>query len=256
MSVVDTYRLDGKVAIVTGASSVLGAGLARALADAGADVVLGARHKAQLADVAADVLATGRRALAVQTDVSEPEDCTALAAAAAEAFGRVDVLVNNSGVGRTVPALCASADFRPVADVDPRIVDVDFMGAYWMAQECARVMRPGSSIINVASVLGLMQVFAPQSDHTASKAGVIGLTRNLAQQWTARRGIRVNAVAPGLHSGERPGESPKRSPCRTVPLGRMNQQPELDSSIVFLASAASSHITGVTLPVDAVTTGF
>ncbi|MEB3366616.1 SDR family NAD(P)-dependent oxidoreductase [Saccharopolyspora mangrovi] len=248
MSVLDTFRLDGKVAIVTGASSGLGAGFARALADAGADVVLGARRGDRMSEVAADVEAKGRRVLVVQTDVSQPEDCTALADAAMTEFGQVDVLVNNAGLGTAVPAL------REQPDEFRRVVDVNLMGSYWMAQACARVMRPGSSIINIASVLALIKSFAPQAAYAASKTGLIGLSRDLAQQWTGRRGIRVNAVAPGYFASEMSAEVPAEDLelflQHTSPLGRMGQQHELDSAIIFLASPASSYITGITLPVD------
>src|SRR5829696_5708256 len=130
-------RLDGRVAVVTGASSGLGAGFAVALAEAGADVVLAARRADRLADVAAGVTATGRRSISVTTDVADPDQCTALAEAAVEAFGRFDVLINNAGLGTAVPAIRERPDdFR-------RVLDVNLMGAYWMAQAAARLMQPG-----------------------------------------------------------------------------------------------------------------
>jgi NAD(P)-dependent dehydrogenase (short-subunit alcohol dehydrogenase family) len=148
--VLDRFRLDDRVAVVTGASSGLGAGFAVALAHAGADVVLGARRVDRLAETAWAVEATGRRALVVATDVADPASCTALVEAAVDTFGRVDVLVNNAGVGTAVPALAESPEqFRSV-------LEVNLEGAYWMAQACARVMPPGSSIVNVSSALGLI----------------------------------------------------------------------------------------------------
>ncbi len=188
--VLDSFRLDGRVAVVTGASGGLGVQFAQALAQAGADVVLGARREDRLAQTRTLVEAEGRRGLAVRADVTNPEDCTALANAAMSEFGRVDVLVNNAGIGTAVPALKETPEqFRSV-------VDLNLNASYWMAQACARVMQPGSSIINISSVLALTSMGLPQAAYTASKAAVIGLTRDLAQQWTGRKGIRVNAIAP------------------------------------------------------------
>jgi NAD(P)-dependent dehydrogenase (short-subunit alcohol dehydrogenase family) len=248
MSILDSFSLEGRVAIVTGASSGLGAGFARALADAGADVVLAARRTDRLTAVAAEIEATGRQVLTVQTDVTSPDDCTALAEAALSDLGRLDILVNNAGVGTAVPALHETPDeFRGV-------VEVNLLGAYWMAQACARVMEPGSSIINIASVLGMVKSWAPQAAYAASKAGLIGLTRDLANQWSGRKGIRVNALAPGYFASEMtdliPAEMVQSYLASHTPLGRMGEQAELDAAVIFLASPAASYITGVTLPVD------
>jgi NAD(P)-dependent dehydrogenase (short-subunit alcohol dehydrogenase family) len=245
--VLDLFRLDGRVAVVTGASSGLGAGFAVALAEAGADVVLGARRTDRLAKVSAEVVALGRRALPVATDVTDPAQCTALVDAAMGHFGKVNVLVNNAGVGYAVPAIKEHPDqFR-------RVIDVNLHGAYWMAQACGRVMQPGSSIVNVSSVLGLVKTVAPQAGYAASKAGLIGLTRDLSQQWAGRRGIRVNAVAPGYFTTDMTADIPEdmlANILRASPLGRVGEQRELDAAIVFLASPASSYITGSTLAVD------
>jgi NAD(P)-dependent dehydrogenase (short-subunit alcohol dehydrogenase family) len=180
MTVNDMFRLDGRVAIVTGASSGLGVAFAQALAEAGADVVLGARRVERLADTATLVTAVGRRALTVATDVADPDQCQALVDATMAEFGRVDVLVNNAGMGTAVPATHETPEqFRSV-------IDVNLNGCYWMAQACGRVMKPGSSIINISSVLGLTTGGLPQAAYSASKSGLIGLTRDLAQQWTGR----------------------------------------------------------------------
>ncbi|HVV08279.1 3-oxoacyl-ACP reductase family protein [Amycolatopsis sp.] len=247
-ALLDLFRLDGKVALVTGASSGLGAGFARALAEVGADVVLAARRTDRLEGVAEEIRGLGRRALAVRADVSEPADCDSLVAAATSEFGHVDILINNAGVGTAVPATRESPDeFR-------RVIDVNLNGAYWAAQACGRVMAPGSSIVNIASVLGLIKSYAPQAAYAASKAGLIGLTRDLAQQWSGRKGIRVNAVAPGYFASEMTAGLPEEPLLnfirQTSPLGRLGVQHELDAAVVFLASPASGYITGSTLAVD------
>lgn len=247
MSVLDRFSLAGKVAIVTGASSGLGVAFAQALAEAGADVALGARRLERLPATAALVEAAGRRALTARTDVTSPEDCTALVQATLDAFGHVDVLVNNAGAGTAVPAT------RETPEAFRAVLDVNLFGAYWMAQACGRVMKPGSSIVNVASVLGLRSFGLPQAAYTSSKAALVGLTRDLSQQWVARKGIRVNALAPGIFPSEMSDEfTPEivASIVAQTPMGRVGDPAELAATVVFLASDAASYVTGVTLAVD------
>jgi NAD(P)-dependent dehydrogenase (short-subunit alcohol dehydrogenase family) len=207
-TILDMFRLDDRVAIVTGASSGLGAVFARALAEAGADVVLGARRVERLADTQRAVEAAGRRAIAVRTETPE--------------------------------------QFRSV-------IDVNLNGCYWMAQACGRVMQPGSSIVNISSVLGLTTAGLPQAAYAASKAGLIGLTRDLAQQWTGRRGIRVNALAPGFFESEMtdtyaPGYLDSQMP--RVLMGRKGDPDELAAALVFLVSDAGGYVSGTTIPVE------
>ncbi|WP_197022295.1 SDR family NAD(P)-dependent oxidoreductase [Candidatus Blastococcus massiliensis] len=246
-SILDMFRLDGKVAVVTGASSGLGVVFARALAEAGADVVLGARRVDRLADTQRAVEAAGRRALAVRTDVASPEDCTALVEAAMAEFGRVDVLVNNAGIGTAVPAT------RETPDQFRQVIDVNLNGCYWMAQACGRVMQPGSSIVNISSMLGLTTAGLPQAAYAASKAGLIGLTRDLAQQWTGRKGIRVNALAPGFFASEMTEQYPEEyldSQLPRILVGRKGHPEELAAALIFLVSDAGGYVTGTTIPVE------
>ena len=247
MSVLDTFRLDDKVVIVTGASSGLGVAFAQAFAEAGADVALGARRVEKMAATAGLVEQAGRRALTVQTDVADPAQCQALVDATVAAFGRVDILINNAGVGTAVPAT------RETADSFRSVIDVNLNGSYWMAQACGRVMQPGSAIINIASVLGITTGGLPQAAYSASKAGVMGLTRDLAQQWGGRKGIRVNAIAPGFFKSEmtdeyKPGYLDSQLP--RIPLGRTGEPAELAATAVWLASPAGGYVAGQTIVVD------
>ncbi len=247
MTVLDSFRLDGRVSLVTGASSGLGVAIATALAQAGSDVVVGARRADRLVDTVAAVEAAGRRGLAVATDVSDPSDCTAMVEAAIAQFGRVDVLVNNAGVGTAVPAT------RETPEQFRSVIDVNLNGCYWMAQACGRVMAPGSSIINISSVLALTTAGLPQAAYAASKSGLLGMTRDLAQQWATRKGIRVNAIAPGFFPTEMTQEYPPGyvdSLRHRIPMDRMGELEELAAAVVFLASPAAGYMTGQTVVVD------
>jgi len=247
MSILERFSLQGRVAIVTGASSGLGVAFAQALAEAGADVVLGARRVERMDDTAKLVEAAGRKALVVPTDVTIPQDCDRLVAEAMAAFGRVDVLVNNAGLGTANPAT------RETPDEFRAVIDVNLHGSYWMAQACGRVMAPGSSIVNIGSVLGFTTAGLPQAAYSASKAAIIGLTRDLAQQWSGRKGIRVNALAPGFFESEMTNEYPQgylAEQMTRTPMGRLGDARELCAALIFLASDAGSYVTGVTLPVD------
>ena len=247
MSVLDMFRLDGKVVIVTGASSGLGVSFAQGFAEAGADLVLGARRAERMAQTAALVEQAGSRVHTRQTDVTDPEQCQQLVDAAMAEFGRVDVLINNAGVGTAVPSS------RETAEEFRAVIDVNLNGSYWMAQACGRVMKPGSAIINIASVLGLTTGGLPQAAYSASKAGIIGLTRDLAQQWSGRKGIRVNALAPGFFASEmtdelKPGYLDSLMP--RIILGRLGDGAELAATAVWLASTAGGYVTGQTIVVD------
>jgi NAD(P)-dependent dehydrogenase (short-subunit alcohol dehydrogenase family) len=247
MSVLDRFRLDGKVAVVTGASSGLGAAFAVGLAEAVADVAIAARRADRLHATAERVRALGRRCHEVTADVAKPEDCARIADETVEALGRVDILVNNAGVGTAIPAS------RETPEQFRGVIEVNLNGSYWMAQACGRVMEPGSTIVNIGSVLGQTTGSLPQAAYASSKAAIIGLTRDLAVQWTARKGIRVNALAPGFFPTEMTEQYPDgyiEKMMFRVPAGRPGDADELVAALLFLASDASSYVTGVVLPVD------
>jgi NAD(P)-dependent dehydrogenase (short-subunit alcohol dehydrogenase family) len=247
MSILDGFRLDGKVAIVTGASSGLGVAFATGLAEAGADIAIGARRVDRLEQTREAVEALGRRCIAVRCDVADPDACTALVSETVEQLGKVDVLINNAGIGTAVPAT------RETPDEFRKVVDINLNGSYFMAQACGRVMGPGSSIVNIGSVLGSTTAYLPQAAYASSKAAIIGLTRDLAQQWTGRKGIRVNALAPGFFESEMTEQYPDgylEQMMVRVPAGRKGEARELVAAALFLASDASSYITGALLPVD------
>jgi NAD(P)-dependent dehydrogenase (short-subunit alcohol dehydrogenase family) len=248
-SILDRFSLEGKVAVVSGGSSGLGVAFASGLASAGADIAICARRADRLRDTQRAVQESGRRCVAVEADVSRPEDCRRVVQETVDELGHVDVLINNAGVGTAVPALREDPEeFR-------RVIDINLNGTYFMAQACAAAMRQagGGSIVNVGSILGSTSAGLPQAAYSASKAAIIGLTRDLAQQWTGRYGIRVNALAPGFFRSEMTDQYPDdyiEGRLERVPAGRVGEPEELVAAALFLASDASSYVTGVLLPVD------
>ncbi len=247
MALLERFRLDGKVAIVTGASSGLGVDFADGLAEAGADVVISARRADRLEQTREHVERHGRRCVVAPADVSSPEDCTRVVQTAMDELGHVDVLVNNAGIGTAAPAT------RETPEQFRQVIDINLNGSYWMAQACGRVMGSGSSIVNIGSVLGSTTAGLPQAAYAASKAAIIGLTRDLAQQWTGRKGIRVNALAPGFFESEMTAQYPEGyldQMMIRVPAGRKGEAYELVTAAIFLASDAGSYVTGALLPVD------
>jgi NAD(P)-dependent dehydrogenase (short-subunit alcohol dehydrogenase family) len=243
----DLFGLRGRTAVVTGASSGLGARFAAVLAAAGATVFAAARRLDRLTALAAE----DSRINPVSCDVSREEDRTRLAETALAATGRFDVLVNNAGMSGSTRAVDESAgDF---ADV----LGVNLVAPFHLARLMAEAAAPevGRSIINVSSILGLVSA-APLggASYAASKAGLIGLTRELAGQW-GRAGVRVNALAPGWFLSEMTeelfaDEHSSRWVAKNTMLRRGGDVAELDGAVLFLASDASSYCTGQVLPVD------
>ncbi|MBT0567266.1 SDR family NAD(P)-dependent oxidoreductase [Williamsia sp. CHRR-6] len=248
MAVLDMFRLDGKVVIVTGASAGLGVAFAKGFAEAGAaGVVLAARRVDKLESTAELVRAAGATPLSVATDVADPVAVQTMVDAAMAEFGRVDVLINNAGVGTAYPAT------RETPEQFRAVIDINLNGSYWAAQAVGKVMQPGSAIVNISSILGLTTAGLPQAAYAASKAGVIGLTRDLAQQWGTRKGIRVNAIAPGFFESEmtqqyKDGYMESQQPRQV--LGRGGDPAELAATAVWLASPAGGYVTGQTVVVD------
>jgi NAD(P)-dependent dehydrogenase (short-subunit alcohol dehydrogenase family) len=246
----DTFNVDGRVAIVTGASSGLGARFARVLLEAGARVVVAARRADRISDLADEFGAD--RCLAVPTDVADDAAVRNLIDTSVARFGAVDILVNNAGTTNVAPAL------EETDEVFRRVLDVNVVGVFSCCRAAGRVMvgQPGGgSIVNVASAVGFVGVGRiPQAAYAASKGAVVSLTRELAAQW-AREGIRVNAIAPGwfpteMTTGLFNDEKGLRYIERTVPMGRGGRDSELDGVLLFLASDASSYVTGQSILVD------
>ena len=242
-------RLDGRIAIVTGASRGLGRAMAVALAEAGADVALAARSQPDLEETARLVAATGRRALAVATDVTVYAQVEALVERTVTELGGLHVVVNNSGIARVAPlAQMSPEDFRAV-------LEVNLIGAFNGCRAAAAhlIAQKSAKIVNVASMLA--QVGLPgYSVYSASKSGITGFTRALAVEW-ARHSIQVNAIAPGWFVTDMNAEAfgdprVRERLLRDIPARRTGRLDEIGPLVVYLASAASDFMTGQTLFLD------
>ncbi|KHK90466.1 2-deoxy-D-gluconate 3-dehydrogenase [Novosphingobium malaysiense] len=238
-------ELNGKVALVTGASSGLGAGFASTLARAGAQVVLAARRVKKLEATAEAILREGGRATTLALDICNK-------AAIDEALTQLpalDILVNNAGIARSAAALDVSEE-----DWDA-VINTNLKGMFFTAQAAARQMRVygrEGSIINIASILGVRQA-GSVLPYAVSKSGTIQMTKSLALE-VARFGIRVNAIAPGYISTELNQEffesDAGKAMLRRIPQRRLGEQPDLDGALLLLASDASRYMTGSVLVVD------
>ena len=240
--------LEGQVAIVTGGGTGIGRGIALEFAKAGADVVVASRKLANLEKVAEEVRALGRRSLAVQTDISRKTDVDNLVQKVMGEFGAIDILVNNAAVLGKFSLLEAPED-----EWD-RVIDTNLKGYYLCCQAVGKRMveRKGGNIINIASTAA----FEGGGSYNISKAGVVNFTRGLARE-LGRYNIRVNAIAPGWvitdmakYIMREDPERLRREAEATIPLGRMAEPSDIASVALFLASDASSLITGQTIVVD------
>jgi NAD(P)-dependent dehydrogenase (short-subunit alcohol dehydrogenase family) len=249
MSSSTAVSLEGKVALITGGGRGLGRVMAHALADAGAAVVVSGRSVVALEEGASQIRATGGRALAVACDVTQEQDVERLVEGTLTAFGRLDIVVNNSGVVETTRLVDQSADSWD------RVVDTNLRGVY-LVTRCAGshlTAQGRGKVVNIASNFALMGV-SHHAAYSASKAAVIAFTRSLAIEW-ARFNVQVNAIAPGYFATDinaelRENQAATQSVLQRIPARRMGRPEELVPWLLLLASEASDFMTGETLVID------
>ncbi len=245
------FRLDGKVAVVTGAARGIGRAVAERLAAAGAHVVIADRDTAESAVAEAAIHQAGGHASTVALDVTNRDQIAEVVAHLYDAHGRVDILVNNAGIVRNAAAVDMSVDDWT------SVIDIDLGGVFNCAQAFGRRMVADGrgAIVNVSSICGEVTVFPqPQVSYNAAKAGVNLLTKSLAVEW-ARQGVRVNAVAPGYVATELTLRGRSNAEwfgtwMRMTPMGRLGEPREIANAVLFLVADASSYITGTVLTVD------
>lgn len=246
----ERMSMDGRVAVVTGGGQGVGRAIALGMADAGARVVIGEINEETGPRTAAEIEELGGEALWLLTDVRKQEDISALVAAAREHFGRIDSMFNNAGGNFQLPALDISANGFDA------IVRMNLKSMFLGSQAAARAMLAeghGGSIVSTSSVAGLRSGGNQVAVYSASKAGIMGMTRALASEW-GEHGIRVNSVAPGAvdtagRLRNMQGD-PWERPTAGNPLGRIAQPEDIAGAAVFLASDLAGHITGQVLAVD------
>lgn len=249
-SVLDKFRIDGKIALVTGGARGLGRTMATALAEAGADIALTGRTPGPSEATASEIAnATGRRCRAYQVDVTVLDDVERLVSAVEADFGRIDILINNAGTNIRGPV-----EQLTEADWDT-VVDTNLKGPFLCARAVGpRMVRQGwGRVINLGSVLGVIAL-AGRAPYASSKAGIINLTRVLALEW-AGTGVTANAICPGAFGTEMNRQlldDPVKYQefVKRIPMGRWGEPDELGGAVVFLSSDASSYVTGSALFVD------
>jgi NAD(P)-dependent dehydrogenase (short-subunit alcohol dehydrogenase family) len=245
------FDLSGRAAIVTGGATGIGLQMATALAEAGADVAICARDAARCEAAAADLARFGTRTLGLGCNVADPDAVEAMASRTLEAFGRVDVLVNNAGTSWGAPT-----ETYPLSGWQ-KVLDVNLTGTFLCTQAIGRSMLSAGrgKVINIASVAGLIGSRPEVREaiaYTAAKGGVLALTRDLACQW-GPRGVTVNAIAPGYFRTAMTATVVDRAEeliLADTPLGRLGGDHDLQGVVVFLAASASDYLTGQTLVVD------
>ncbi|PYE43899.1 NAD(P)-dependent dehydrogenase (short-subunit alcohol dehydrogenase family) [Rhizobium sp. PP-F2F-G20b] len=245
------FRLDGKVAVVTGSARGIGRAVAERLAAAGAYVVIADRDEAEAAVASAAIQKSGGNASAITLDVTDRDQLAEVAERLYAVHGRIDILVNNAGIVRNAPAAEMSLnDWQSV-------IDIDLGGVFHCSQAFGRRMIADGrgAIVNISSICGEVTVYPqPQVSYNAAKAGVNLLTKSLAVEW-AKLGVRVNAVAPGYVGTEMTLRGRSNAEwfdtwMRMTPMGRLGEPREIANAVLFLAADASSYITGTVLTVD------
>lgn len=250
MSVLDLFKLDGKTAIVTGGGRGLGAQIAEAYAEAGANVVVCSRDLESCESMSAKLKGMGVDSLAFQCDVTDPEQVKRVVDGTKQHFGRIDILVNNSGASWGAPV-----EEMPV-EAWEKVINVNVTGTFLMSQEAGKVMiaQKGGKIINISSIAGFggTHPFMQTIGYNTSKGAVMTFTKDLAVKW-GRHQINVNAIAPGFFPTKMSKvliEHGKDYIMDSTPLGRLGNDSDLKGAALFLASPASDYITGDILTVD------
>ena len=245
----DEIRLDGSVAVVTGGGRGIGRGIAERLAGAGADLVIAGRNAGALDAAQSAIERLGRRCVAVPADVRDAQAGRRIVDRAVSSFGRLDILINNAGINHRTAALDVTE-----AEWD-EVLDTNLKAVFFCAQAAARVMLPAGrgAIVNLASTMSFVAL-PNRATYCASKGAVATLTKQLAMEW-APRGVRVNAVAPtfvetGMTAEVLHDPAARGLVIGRIPLGRVVDIDEVARTVLFLASPASSAITGAILPVD------
>ncbi len=253
-NIMDKFRLDGKVAVVTGGGRGLGKEMARGLAEAGADIAIPDIQEDLAERSASDLEKIGVETLPIQADVTEVESVVNMVERVVEKFGKIDILVNNAGICKNI-----AAEEMDKNDWD-QVIDVNLNGVFLCAREVGKHMierGEGGSIINISSMSGFIVNYPqPQASYNASKAGVTMITKSLASEW-AEHGIRVNQIAPGYMATEMTKKYKSSHPeeaeeywVKPTPMERLGEPEELSGAAVYLASDASTFTTGSTITID------